>query len=358
LKRIVLIALGVVVLFVAVQAALFLGSSAGEPGRRIVRIYPGTGLAKITQMLEEQGLIASAWKFQLLARITGKAGRVKAGEYELDPSMGPWKILSTLSEGRVRLYRVTIPEGYNMFQVANAMASTGLIDRERFLGLVRDPKVVQSFGLPGRSLEGYLYPDTYELSFFTTEEQAVKMMVGRFLSVWKRHEQNARERGLSLLRTITLASLVEKETGEPSERPLIAAVFGNRLRQGVRLQCDPTVIYGVMEADPDGYDGNLTRRHLTTPTPYNTYCQAGLPAGPIANPGEASIKAALEPARTDCLYFVSRNDGSHHFSATLAEHNEAVARYQKDRRARNAAIAAHRAEMEARKAAQASAPGN
>jgi UPF0755 protein len=202
----------------------------------------------------------------------------------------------------------------------------GFANMDEFVRLCRDRTFIQSLGIQADSLEGYLFPETYLFPRDTSTQDVIKAMAARFFKVWDKYADMARGHELSRHQIITLASIVEKETGAPQERPMIAAVFLNRLKKKMRLETDPTVIYGI----PD-FDGNLTKKHLQTPTPYNTYVIDGLPPGPIANPGEDSIKAVLQPANTDYLFFVSKNDGTHQFSRTLKEHNQAVSQYQKNR---------------------------
>ncbi len=325
-------------LVLLLELVAFLMMPAGQARSVIVRIYPGTSLANVAQTLQARGLVTSAWKFRWLARLSGKAARIKAGEYDLSPALTPGDILDLLAEGKVRLIQLTVPEGYSMAQVAATLEAAGLGQAERFLALCSSPALAKELGVEGDSLEGYLFPDTYNISFFMTEDTIARMMVKRFLTTWRHYAEEARARGRAMREVVTLASIIEKETGQPQERPLISAVFQNRLRRGMPLQSDPTVIYGITN-----FNGNLTRRDLETVTPYNTYCVRGLPAGPIANPGEAAIRAVLKPARCNYLYFVARNDGSHKFSSSLEEHNKAVAYYQATRATREATSAAAKA---------------
>jgi UPF0755 protein len=314
------------VLLGLIQAAVFLTSPAGPTGSVIVRVYPGASLARVAEILEERGAVTSARKFVWLARLTGKGSRIKAGEYDLNPALKPGEILDMLAEGKVRVHQLTIPEGYTAAQVAAALEQADLADAKRFLAVcAKNPALAAELGVEGDDLEGYLYPDTYNIAFYMTEEAIARVMVRRFLSVWARHAEEAKAKGMSMREVVILASIIEKETSRPEERRLIAAVFHNRLNQGMRLQSDPTVIYGLAGA----YDGDLKRSHLrSSGNPYNTYRLEGLPPGPIGNPGEESIRAALSPAHCNYLYFVSRNDGSHKFSATLTEHNAAVRLFQ------------------------------
>jgi len=247
----------------------------------------------------------------------------------LSADMPPLRILEKLARGEIITHAVTIPEGFTKVQIGDLLEQKGIIKKQEFLGLTDNREIVESYGLSGPSLEGYLYPDTYQFGRGISAKMTVNTMVKRFEEIAAPLKERIEEVGMSLEEVTTLASIVEKETGQGKERPLIAAVFLNRLKKRMRLASDPTVIYGITD-----FNGNLTRKDLEEKTPYNTYVNYGLPPGPIANPGLESIKAVLYPADTDYLYFVSRNDGSHQFSKTLAEHNRAVQTYQKRRRSR------------------------
>lgn len=292
--------------------------------QQIVVIERGQSFAGTVAALREKNIIQSPRRFRLLARIKDADTRIQAGEYLLAASMTPSRILQTLIEGNVRLYRFTIPEGSNLVQIAEIVAEAGFGTAERFLDAAADPDLIHRLGLPADSLEGYLFPDTYDFPRSAEQEQIITTMVRRFWSlIPESWEARAEELGLSMHEVVTLASIIEKETGTPEERPLISSVFHNRLERGMRLQTDPTVIYGI-----ENFDGNLTRKHLNTHTPYNTYRIQGLPPGPIASPGLASIEAALFPEDTRYLYFVSRKDSTHQFSTNLKDHNRAIRKYQ------------------------------
>ncbi len=333
-RRTLFYSFGILIIF---GAALLLGFGyylmtplkPGAPKKAFV-VEEGATLRQVAARLQEQGIIKGKGLFVLWARVTGAGTRIKSGEYLLGPSMPPAKVLATLVRGRVRTHPVTIPEGFTAAQIARLLEAKGLADKEEFLKLVKDPEFARALKVPSSSLEGYLYPDTYYFSVGLSPRAIIKEMVRRFWEVMGQLSEEIERSGMSLHEVVTLASIVEKETGRPEERPLIASVFLNRLKKGMRLESDPTVIYGLKD-----FDGNLTRRHLATPTPYNTYQIKGLPPGPIANPGIDSIKAVLNPVETDFLYFVSRNDGTHHFSSTLREHNKAVYKFQKHRKSRN-----------------------
>jgi UPF0755 protein len=304
--------------------------AAGDAQTVSFEIESGDSFGRVARSLEERGLIRDARVTRWFARIEDLGSRIKIGEYELSPAQSTPEILDTLVEGRVKLHSIVIPEGQRATEIADRLAEAGLADREAFLGVVFDPSMPERLGVEGQSLEGYLYPDTYRFARGLPPEQIAKAMVDEFLSVWHELERRPGERRLSMLEHVTLASIVEKETGAAEERPLIAAVFLNRLKRGMRLETDPTVIYGI-----EDFDGNLKRIHLEDASnPYNTYRIRGLPPGPIASPGREALEAVLEPADSPFLYFVSRNDGTHVFSRTYAEHEEQVDRFQRRRRSR------------------------
>lgn len=294
------------------------------PREVLVTVDPGDGFRATARRLAEAGLVSAPWRLEAYARINGYTRRIQAGEYALRQSMSPREMLEALASGRVRLHRVTVPEGYTIRQIAPLVAAAGLADEAEFQRLALDPAVAEAEGLPGDTLEGYLYPDTYHFPRSYHSREILQAMVRRFrLEIPEDWRQRAAELGLTLHQVVTLASIIEKETGVPDERPLVSSVFHNRLRRGMRLETDPTVIYGLTD-----FDGNLTRADLRRPTPYNTYVNKGLPPGPIASPGRASLEAALFPADTDYLFFVARGDGSHQFSSQWKDHQQAVRRFQ------------------------------
>lgn len=295
------------------------------PGKeKLFTIPTGQGLRQTSRALEQEGLISNALRFTILVRLEKQDKRLQAGEYFLSTAMTPKQILGQLVKGRVHLYRVTVPEGFNLVQIASAVADAGLAPEADFLAATRDPQIAKDLGIDAETVEGYLFPDTYYFPSGMQSKTIIATMVKQFQSAfspeWK---TRAKALGMRVHEVVTLASIIEKETGAPEERPLISSVFHNRLKKGMRLETDPTVIYGI----PD-FDGNIKRRHLETYTPYNTYKIKGLPPGPIASPGKAAMQAALYPAQSDYLYFVSKKDGTHQFSATIKEHNAAVRKYQ------------------------------
>ncbi len=301
-----------------------------EAEHALVRIPAGTRTKDIGQILAKAGLIDEDIRFLLLAKVLGLAGRLPAGEFRLALGKRPGEVLRQLATARPVQYAVTIPEGLRIEEVAEIFAAGAWCDRERFIALAHDPEFIQSLGLKSvRSLEGYLYPDTYHLTRDLKDtKELITMQVHRFLKIWS-GLPSAAQGPMSRHEIITLASVVEKETGDAGERPLIAGVFLNRLKNGMRLQSDPTVIYGL-----ENFSGNLTKTDLKTSHPYNTYVVPALPAGPICSPGEKAMNAVLNPAPTDFLYFVSKNNGTHQFSKNLPDHNQAVREYQQRQKAK------------------------
>jgi UPF0755 protein len=306
-------------------ASIHLASApALPPGGAAVVIHEGDGVADIARRLEAAGIVRSALVFRLWARVTSRDRNLHAGTYRFETATRIPEVLRRLAEG-IAPIEVTIPEGFTLHEIADLLAARGIADAESVRCSAADPEFLLAAGVPGPQLEGFLFPDTYRFAPTADASEVLETMVRRFHERFDAERyQRAAERQLTVNQVVTLASIVEKETGRPAERPVIAAVFMNRLRLGMPLQSDPTVIYGI-----PAFDGNLTRADLLRPSPYNTYVVAGLPPGPIANPGLAAIDAVLAPADSPALYFVSRNDGSHEFSTTLADHNRAVARYQR-----------------------------
>jgi UPF0755 protein len=303
------------------------GTGSDEGAVRFV-VAPGDTLGRVAQRLETKGLVRDARTTRWLARYEGVSSEIKAGEYALSPDRSTPEILEILTEGRVETHAITIPEGLRASEIADRLAEAELVDREAFLAIVGDPASLARHGIEGESLEGYLFPDTYRFARGLSPERIVDAMVTEFLAAYRALEPEAAQSGLSMRELVTLASIVEKETGAPEERPMIAAVFLNRLERGMRLETDPTVIYGI-----EDFDGNLKRLHLEDASnPYNTYRIPGLPPGPIASPGRLALEAVLRPADIDYLYFVSRNDGTHVFSKTYAEHTRNVDLFQRRRR--------------------------
>jgi UPF0755 protein len=295
---------------------------------QFVDLLPGEGPGTIARKLVGAGVVSDRWTFRLALWRTGAARRLKAGEYRFDRPMTALEVVSTIEHGRVFVRPVTIPEGLTVREMSRIAEARGLGSAASFVAAARDAATaIEDIDPSARDLEGYLFPATYLLSRHASAADLVPMMVARFREVFTPELQAAAAtEGLTPRQAITLASLVEKETARPEERPLVAGVYLRRLKVGMPLQCDPTVIYAL--ALKNQYNGNLTRANLQIDSPYNTYRYPGLPPGPIAAPGRGSIEAAARPAAVDYLYFVSRNDGSHVFARTLDEHNRNVRQYQ------------------------------
>lgn len=299
--------------------------ASAHPPSKIVVISEGATFQQVADLLAKEQLIRSRAAFVLLGKAQDAERKIHPGEYELDAAMAPLDILGKLRAGRVVQHAVTIPEGYTLTQIADVLAQQRITDRAEFLSLARDKGFIASLGITADTLEGYLYPDTYHFPRPTSAKEVVRAMVDQLDRVLTDELRvRAKDLQLSLHEVLTLASVIEKETGVGDERPQISSVFHNRLHRKIPLQSDPTVIYGLAT-----FDGNLRKKDLSHPSPYNTYRWIGLPPGPIASPGIQSIRAALYPVPSSYLYFVSRNDGTHQFSSTLVEHNRAVEKYQK-----------------------------
>jgi UPF0755 protein len=331
--------LAVCLAFAAVAGAgarwLFSPARPGAP-EQVFEVRPGESLALVSRRLADAGLVADSFAAPRLlvwyARLRGVDRGVKSGEYDLSPALSPAEILARVVAGHVKTYPVTLREGLRLDEMALELEAAGITSGEDFLAAARDPELARELGVEADTLEGYLYPETYRFRRGAGAREVVRAMFAQFRGAWSTEdEQRLAASGLSLHDVVTLASIVEKETGQVDARPGIAAVFRNRLRRGMRLQTDPTVIYGRI-AKHGEFDGNLRRRDLEEDTPYNTYTRAGLPPGPIASSSIEAMRAVLEPADVSYLYFVSRNDGTHVFSKTLREHNGAVDRYQRRRR--------------------------
>ena len=326
--RWLLVAFAIGSLWLMIGGYKFINAPAShEPKEVVIEIPSGMSLGALSSLLEERGAVSSAARFGWLVRFKGAARRIKAGEYQLSTGLRPGEVLEKIVRGEVLLHQITFPEGYTTKQMAELLDSSGLATADHFIATASNPAFVQKLNVPASTLEGYLFPDTYQFARNLPVENILGSLVKRFNQHFgPAEDEKAELLGFTRHQVVVLASVVEKETAVPEERPLIAGVFLNRLKKGIRLQSDPTVIYGLKN-----FDGNLTRADLETDTPYNTYTRRGLPAGPICNPGAESIQAVLNSTTTPYLYFVAKKDGTHHFSTTLAEHNAAVLRHQKRR---------------------------
>jgi UPF0755 protein len=334
-SKFLLLSLGLLLLFfiLVIYWLLFVPPSK-TASTKVIFIKKGTHLKKVSEILKQDGIIKNRHFFVLLTTVLGKKAKVKAGEYEFHTQMLPLEVLDALVKGQVKPHLVTIPEGYTLSQIAQLLEDLNLVEKKGFLQRASSPAFINALGLSqfaGPTLEGYLFPETYHLFREMDSEEVIQMMVYQFKKVFGPDLVNrASELGISEKEVVILASIIEKETPLPEEKPLISAVFHNRLKRKIPLQSDPTVIYGIKN-----FNGNLTKEHLMRPTPYNTYLIAGLPPTPICNPGKDSLLAAVRPAPVPYLYFVSKNDGSHFFSSDIGEHNRAVWKYQKYPRKNN-----------------------
>jgi UPF0755 protein len=264
----------------------------------------------------------------LLARFYRRGESIKAGEYQFTTAMLPAEVLEKLQDGRIYFRTATIPEGLTTSQVADVLAEQGLVNKQTFLNLASDEEFAAELNITAKSLEGYLFPNTYYIPRGMQEREIIRKMVAEFWKIMTPElQQEIEQKNFSIHEIVTLASIIEKEARVAEERELISAVYTNRLKLKMKLDSDPTVIYGLKD-----FNGNLTKGDLQKDTPYNTYRRRGLPPGPIANPGKSSILAAIRPADVKYLYFVARNDGTHKFSTTYKEHQQAVWEYQKKRK--------------------------
>jgi len=301
----------------------------GFSGERFVDIARGTGSRSIAGQLRSAGAVRSSTAFMLVRMLRPRA-RLEAGEYRFDHPDSAWHVFDRIVRGDVFYYELTIPEGSNMFDIAAAVDQLGFLKGRDFLKAARKPDLIRDLAPHAPTLEGYLFPSTYRVTRQTTTAELIRMMLAEFRKQWPKLDPPS---GTKVNETVTLASLVEKETAVPGERPIVASVYYNRLRIGMALDCDPTTIYAALL--DDRYRGTIYKSDLASRNPYNTYTNPGLPPGPIANPGAASLAAALHPASTTFLYFVRKPDstGSHTFTSTLAEHDIAVRAYRRGLRA-------------------------
>ncbi len=294
---------------------------------QFVVIAPGTGTGAIRRSLVDAGVIRDEWAFRAALWWTGRALDLQAGEYRFDRPLAAVDVVERIASGDVHTRPITFPVGLTIEEMSQIFESRGFGAAADFAAAAADPSLVLAIDDEAVDLEGYLFPETYALPRDTPASRLIAMMVDRFRATFvDQWQRAAEEQGLNVRQVVTLASLVEEETGAADERPIVAAVYRNRFRIGMRLQADPTVVYALRQAGR--YTGNIRRDDLGMDSPYNTYRYAGLPPGPIAAPGAASLAAVLMPADVNYLYFVSRNDGTHAFARTLAEHNRNVREFQ------------------------------
>jgi len=329
-RAVALAALLVLAVFGAAVLALLIPQE-HTAASRVITIAPGTGARHIVRLLHEQGILAHPLPVLVYLTLTRQGARLKAGDYRFPSPISPLDVIRKLVRGDVIIEKITIPEGLNRFEIAALISQLPLRDAERAPEFTEDASLIRDLDPQADSLEGYLFPDTYTYTPSTSARELIARMVRRFREVFTEADRaRARQLGFTVREIVTLASLIEKEAKRPEERPLISSVFHNRLRRGMRLECDPTVLYAAL-LDGDE-DRTIHRSDLTRRSPYNTYLYPGLPPGPIASPGRESLRAALYPAQTDYLYFVvdgTRQDGAHRFARTFAEHQVNVALYRR-----------------------------
>jgi UPF0755 protein len=301
----------------------------GFSSRETILVIPrGQSVSAIAAELEQQGIVQSSLLFRLYLRWFAQPLPLKAGEYRFVGRASIADVASKLQEGRVLQHRVTVPEGLDLPETAAAFSEAGFADKQVFLQAAQKPDLVRDLDPLAVNLEGYLFPDTYFVTREMSESDLIQAMVQRFRQSWDSTRiERARVLNLTLREVVTLASLIEKEAALSAERPLISAVFHNRLARQMKLACDPTVIYAAKLGKI--WDGVIHQSDLAYDSPYNTYLYPGLPPGPIANPGDSALEASLFPTESDYLFFVSRNDGSHEFSTNYRDHSRAVQRYQR-----------------------------
>ncbi len=330
LLRVLVIALLVVILFAVIAGGIggywYLGPYRGFGAETFVEIEHGMSSQDIARVLASHRVVRSHWAF-LAVRALHPRATLQAGEYRFGSAQTPWQVFEKIRRGDVFYEDFTVPEGSNIFDIAGLLEQSGIVPADAFLKVAADPRSIRDLDPLAPDLEGYLFPSTYRVNHRTTAEQLCRMMTAEFRKVWA--TLGGQKRIADAHKVVTLASLIEKETAVSQERPLVAAVFTNRLRLDMPLQCDPTTVYAALLENR--YQGVIHKSDLASANPYNTYAHAGLPPGPIANPGLSSLAAALHPADADYLYFVAKPDGSgaHHFSSTLEEHEKAVLAYRK-----------------------------
>jgi len=317
------------VLMIGAAAALYVSLARPYQGFSdpvMIEFPKGTSSSAMATELAAEGVVRSRWQF-LLARALRSNARLMAGEYQFRQPASVWTVYDRIARGDVFFYELTVPEGSNIFDIAHSLDQLGIVKGADFLLEARNPAMIRDLAPKAPTLEGYLFPSTYRLTRSTTAEGLCQMMTGLFRKKWQ--ELAPPSTAAPVNDTVTLASLVEKETAVSGERPLVASVYDNRLRIGMALDCDPTTIYAALLEQR--YRGVIHKSDLASPNAYNTYQHTGLPPGPIANPGVASLQAALAPASSSYLYFVARPDGSggHHFSTSIGEHDRAVAEYRR-----------------------------
>jgi UPF0755 protein len=323
-----LIATAMLTVMIHFYTALFVPPSKEKVWKE-VPVTEGMSFKAIAGTLQKEGIIRYRGYFEIIGRLQGISRKVRAGYYGMSTNMNMWEVLEALRKGKIIEYEIVVPEGYNLYQIAWTLTGTPLIsDPQEFIKLVKNKDYVHSLSIDADTLEGYLFPDTYYLPKGIKLEDIPKKMVQRYKAVFDdSYRARADELGFTEQQIITLASIVEKEAKVASERKLISAVYHNRLKKGMRLQADPTAVYGTK-----AWVTNVTAQDLKRNSPYNTYRHKGLPPGPIANPGQGAILAALYPEPVDYLFFVAQGDGSHYFSKDFGSHEKAIGRYRSNKK--------------------------
>jgi UPF0755 protein len=326
LLRLAILCLLLAILLAAGATYWFLTPYRGFGAQTFVEIEHGMSSREIANLLASQGVVRSPWVFLAIRTLHPKAA-LEAGEYRFDSPQKPWSVFNKIRRGDVFYEEFTVPEGSNIFDIAALLQLSDTVSAEDFLKAAADPASIRDIDPSAPNLEGYLFPSTYRLTHHTTATQLCHEMTAEFRKQWS--ALGGKTHTAEVHRLVILASLIEKESAVPQDRPLVASVFVNRLRLNMPLQCDPTTVYAALL--DNRFRGVIHRSDLASTNPYNTYAHIGLPPGPITNPGATSLKAALKPAETNFLYFVARPDGTgaHHFSATLQEHEKAVLAYRK-----------------------------
>ncbi|MCX8110663.1 MAG: endolytic transglycosylase MltG [Syntrophorhabdaceae bacterium] len=320
------------IVFFLITQTIILASVPNHIEKQKVNIVvaSGTSLKGISEILKQNGVISSRYLFLLCSMLY--RGRLIAGEYELSKDMSTMEVVRKMGNGERKIYVLKIIEGHNIYNIAESIDKAGIIKADEFLKIAKDPAFISSLGIKAETIEGYLCPETYFYSREIEPERFIGKIAKKTLAIFEAEDIKNRmtDMGLDVHKTLTIASMIEKEARVRDEKPLISAVFHNRLKKGMSLDCDPTIIYGTGR-----FDKPITKTDILTYTPYNTYRFKGLPKGPICNPDLGSIKAALNPAPVDYLYFVSKNDGTHVFSKDMREHNRFVYLYQRARKQKN-----------------------
>ena len=327
LGALVVLVVGAVAVLGWSRVHAFLTTPPADDGQVIVVEIPrGSSGRDVAELLDREGIVTDGERFYLLLRYRDAVPGIRAGEFEFRTDWTPDQVVDALLHAPEVTYPLGVPEGLRYIEVAERVRDAGRgWSAERFVELVRAPEMLALAGVGAEDLEGYLFPETYRFSRDATERDVVEAMLRQFQAHYgEAEEARAAELGMTRHEVVTLASLVERESAVPSERPVVASVFHNRLAKGMKLECDPTIVYGIAN-----YDGIIHRSDIRNPHPWNTYVHAGLPKGPIANPGAESLRAVLYPADSEYLFFVSMNDGTHHFSETYGEHARMVRKYQR-----------------------------